>query len=664
MNSPLTAGDLLEFRLDDSVEAVRWDELVAGSPNADVYHRAAYVRATAELEHSQPLGLMISLRSGRFLVPTLLRPISGADGQSWTDASTPYGYGGVLRLNPDSEVTLPDVVDFFQELQAWCAARKLVSCVIRSHPLLAQDWLLAQPPGTDFVKVVRRGNTVALSLQPWDDTRQCPPELSKGRRSDLALARRNLRITWNGSSDQNITLEQSQIFQALYKSTMQRVDAAEFFHFPPPYFERLAALGSDLHIAIAWHDGRPVGGAVFMAGPTYAHYHLSASDDTGRKYKASTLLVVEGANWARQRGCQAMHLGGGMHAGDPLMKFKRSFGGKDYEFGYVTLIADRERYQDMCSVPHTPWPYDQKAVSNVVPTPPNRPLRVILMGKDKPVVRRGLDYLLKHGYHVVAVVGPNSGPVTGKRLVDIVARRGVPTATDEQLYNVLAGRARPESLPFSLDDIDLVVSLLFWKRIRKPLIQLPKIGCINFHPAPLPEFRGVGGYNVAILENLPYWGAAVHFVDETFDTGDLIDVRRFDIAASQETAFSLEQKTQTLIFELFTATMDKVNCDRRLTGVPQGEGRYVSRADFERLRRIQTDDSGEIIARKIRAFWYPPNSGAAIAINGKEYTLIDENILHRLGNNGSSQTRLNSPDATGSSATPDHDVPLPRTGSG
>jgi methionyl-tRNA formyltransferase len=98
--------------------------------------------------------------------------------------------------------------------------------------------------------------------------------------------------------------------------------------------------------------------------------------------------------------------------------------------------------------------------------------------------------------------------------------------------------------------------------------------------------------------------------------------------------------------------------------VPQGEGRYVSRADFEKLRRIQPDDSAEIIARKIRAFWYPPNSGAAVVIDGKEFTLIDKNILDSLADNRSGRTSLSSLDATDSSATPDHDVPLPRTGSG
>ncbi len=358
MNSPLTASDLLEFHLDDSVEAARWDELVARSPNADVYHRAAYVLASAELEHSQPLGLMISSSNRQYLLPMLLRPISSPDGQSWADASTPYGYGGVICLGFDSGAAPPDGADLFQHLLAWSATRKLVSCVLRSHPLLTQDWLFAQALGIDFA-VTRRGQTVAVPLELWNDTRQCPAELSKGRRSDLALARRNLRVTLNPLSDQRDALEQFRIFRAFYDRSLQRIDAAEFFHFPWSYYERLSTLGPDVGIAIAWHGDCAVGGAVFMAGPTYAHYHLSATDDTGHKYKASTLLVVEGANWARQRGCRVLHLGGGGMR-DSLMDFKRSFGGEQHQFGYVTLIADRERYSSMCSLSAAPWPYHQQ----------------------------------------------------------------------------------------------------------------------------------------------------------------------------------------------------------------------------------------------------------------------------------------------------------------
>jgi len=614
-----------EIRLDEADGADRWDELARQSPSFDTYHRSSYVLATAGVENSQALGIVISSSDQQYLLPMLLRPLCGPDRQSWLDASTPYGYGGVITLGSDAA---PNGSDLFNYLREWCRERNLLTCILRSHPLLPQDWLLAAKE-VEFASVTRLGQTTSVPLFAWDEDRQCPIGMSKGRRSDLSLARRNLRITWNEPSQQTNTLESFRIFRGLYEATMQRVDATEFFHFPWSYYERLSMLGTDVGVAIAWHGNRAVGGAIFMAGPSFAHYHLSASDDTAHSYKASTLLVVEGAKWARERGCRRLHLGGGMLANDSLMRFKQSFGGEPHKFAHIMIIGDRERYHSMCSVEGSPWPYEQKR-SHSAHVESEEPLRVILMGKDKPLVRKGLDHLLQHGYRVVAVVGPQNGPATGRRLVDIAARRGIPTATDETLYDVLEGRSGPETLTFSLDKIDLVISLLYWKRIRKPIIQLPKIACINFHPAPLPEFRGVGGYNIAILENLKYWGAAVHFVDESFDTGELIEVRRFEIDPSRETAFTLEQNTQNVLFELFKETMEKVKRDRKFTGKPQGEGRYFSKKDFEQFRRIQPDDSPEVIARKVRAFWYPPKGGASILINGSEYTVIDENILSRL----------------------------------
>ena len=77
--------------------------------------------------------------------------------------------------------------------------------------------------------------------------------------------------------------------------------------------------------------------------------------------------------------------------------------------------------------------------------------------------------------------------------------------------------------------VDVVISFLFWRLIREPLISLGRVGCLNFHPAPLPDFRGLGGYNVAMLDGLREWGVSCHFVDEGFDTGDIVEVERFPI---------------------------------------------------------------------------------------------------------------------------------------
>ena len=81
----------------------------------------------------------------------------------------------------------------------------------------------------------------------------------------------------------------------------------------------------------------------------------------------------------------------------------------------------------------------------------------------------------------------------------------------------------------TLGEVDLVVSFLFWKRIREPLISLGRVGCLNFHPAPLPDFRGLGGYNVALLEGVRSGACRATSWTSDIDTGDLVEVERFPI---------------------------------------------------------------------------------------------------------------------------------------
>jgi methionyl-tRNA formyltransferase len=172
--------------------------------------------------------------------------------------------------------------------------------------------------------------------------------------------------------------------------------------------------------------------------------------------------------------------------------------------------------------------------------------------------------------------------------------------------------------------VDVVVSFLFWNLIREPLISLGRVGCLNFHPAPLPDYRGVGGYNVAILDGLASWGVSCHFVDDHLDTGDVVEVERFPIDPGSETAFSLDLKSQEHLLALFERVMQRVHDGEQLPRSPQADGRYVSRAEFEELRVVRPGDD---LRRKLRAFWYPPWPGAVLEVNGRRLTLVDESLL-------------------------------------
>jgi methionyl-tRNA formyltransferase len=236
------------------------------------------------------------------------------------------------------------------------------------------------------------------------------------------------------------------------------------------------------------------------------------------------------------------------------------------------------------------------------------------MAKCKRSAARALDWMVSEGAEVAAVVASEPDEFTrDEQRVDLVAERhGLPLVSDEELY-----REPPA-------DLDLVVSFLFWKRIREPLLELGGVGCLNFHPSPLPDIRGVGGYNIAVLEGMSEWGVSCHFMDADLDTGDLVEVERFPIDAEAETAFSLDLQSQKRLYELFKRVMRRALAGEALPREPQGTGRYVDREEFESLRRVRPGDD---VRRKLRAFWYPPYPGAVIEVDGRALTLVDERLL-------------------------------------
>ena len=234
-------------------------------------------------------------------------------------------------------------------------------------------------------------------------------------------------------------------------------------------------------------------------------------------------------------------------------------------------------------------------------------MRVVFMGKSKRSSVGALDWLVERGVDVAAVVSPEQSALERS-----ARGHGLPVVAEADLY------ADPPA------DVDVVVSFLFWNLIREPLISLGRVGTLNFHPAPLPDFRGVGGYNLAILEGLPEWGVSCHFVDEHFDTGDLVAVERFPIDPDTETALSLDSKSQQQLASLFERVMQRLLDGEELPRASQGEGRYVSRAEFEELRVVRPGDD---LGRKLRAFWYPPWPGAVVELDGRRLTLVDDELL-------------------------------------
>jgi methionyl-tRNA formyltransferase len=242
-------------------------------------------------------------------------------------------------------------------------------------------------------------------------------------------------------------------------------------------------------------------------------------------------------------------------------------------------------------------------------------MKVLFMGR-KPAAADALEWTACQGIDVVGVVTDShlAGSPTAARAREL----GLPLLSLEEVVH----RVESGSI-----EIDCTVSFLFWRIIKPPLLGLARLGSVNFHPAPLPAYRGTAGYNAAILDHLEEWAVTAHYMDAGIDTGGIIDAFRFSIDHEEETAQSLERKSQEFMLGLYKKTLRRIRADGILPSTPNEGGRYISRSEMEDMKRIQPGDD---VDRKIRAFWFPPYRGAWVQIGDQRYTLINDRILKDL----------------------------------
>src|SRR5688572_16330985 len=73
------------------------------------------------------------------------------------------------------------------------------------------------------------------------------------------------------------------------------------------------------------------------------------------------------------------------------------------------------------------------------------------------------------------------------------------------------------------------VGISFMHLHKVPAKEVNSRPWFNFHPAPLPEYKGRDLCYHAIVNGEKEFGVTLHYMDENFDTGDIIDVVRFPV---------------------------------------------------------------------------------------------------------------------------------------
>lgn len=179
-----------------------------------------------------------------------------------------------------------------------------------------------------------------------------------------------------------------------------------------------------------------------------------------------------------------------------------------------------------------------------------------------------------------------------------------------------------EPYPFHVLRGNYDIGISFMYQYKVPAEEVNSHTWFNFHPAPLPEYKGRNLCYWAIMNGETEFGATLHYMDENFDTGDIIEVLKFAIppwATSEDlSGFAISASKQ--LFQLY---FPRIIAGEEFKRTPNVGGTYFKKNNIP----------DEISFSDKRAEWFFKNEVRAITygdfcpkidIGGVTYKVVRE----------------------------------------
>jgi methionyl-tRNA formyltransferase len=230
------------------------------------------------------------------------------------------------------------------------------------------------------------------------------------------------------------------------------------------------------------------------------------------------------------------------------------------------------------------------------------------------------------GYQIAKFFGDNEEPISYL----ILDSKG-----DEDLNSsiIKVSKINHQRTIFSKDLYDpIVVSLLretqadlgilaWWPYIiKEPILNIARLGILNFHPSYLPYNRGKNYNFWTIVEDSPF-GVSLHFITDGIDNGDIAFQSRIE-KNWEDTVKTLYDKAQREIVRLFIDNFPRIK-EGDIPRIPQdpSKGSYHRANELDLASFIDLDKSYEArnLLNILRARTFPPHPAAWFKDNGQEY---------------------------------------------
>ncbi|MEG4059029.1 MULTISPECIES: GNAT family N-acetyltransferase [unclassified Microcoleus] len=304
----------------------------------DIYHWPEYVNLEAKRTEYRSEAILIVDDEKMFFLPYVVRPCGRVGEENIPevfDVVSPYGYPGIL-LNEAAADSREFMNSTINELTRVLRAKNVCSAFFRLHPILNEG--LHQILNSDICQIT--GETVSINLR-----------ISEAEM--WQITRRNHRQSITKCKQAGFTAKMMPVklyidkFIEIYQITMQRVKAAEYYYsFNLEYLLNMAdAFGEKMHLCLVEFQGEIASGGLYTECCGIVQSIFSATQNKFLKQSPNSLQIDYTRLWAKERGNEVLHLGGGVGGEkDSLFHFKSGFSKQRHKYLTMRLMVDEEKY--------------------------------------------------------------------------------------------------------------------------------------------------------------------------------------------------------------------------------------------------------------------------------------------------------------------------------
>ena len=161
---------------------------------------------------------------------------------------------------------------------------------------------------------------------------------------------------------------------------------------------------------------------------------------------------------------------------------------------------------------------------------------------------------------------------------------------------------------------DVILVVAYAKLIPPEILELPKHGCINVHPSLLPRYRGAIPLQASIFNGDRETGVCTFFMDEGYDTGDIIITRHTHLGP-EENFSQLSERLAVVGAEVLAETIELLRSGEEVPRTVQpaeAEGGYtkpLKKADL----KLDFALNAEQVRNRIRGLSEVPAASTQLA---------------------------------------------------